>query len=1183
MKIKVTNVLKSLFFLSACGLSCNVLSNETLVYQVTQGSDDAEEKIADPESMGQVELGSSDLELGQERSSSESAQLVGVRFQGIQIPKGTKIVSAYLQFTTDEDKNNNPAIYTISGHASDSSPTFSEALNNISSRERTGANVIWADLADWEERGERSSKQRTPNLAAVVQEIINRDGWQSGNALSFLIQGDGRRVAESYEGSVWHLDGLNDYAVQLVISIPRETRYRINARHNDAEERVDTGKVSVKSSDLELGWETENADKAQIVGLRFEDVGVPQNAQILSASIQFAQDENKNNNPFAMTVWGEANANPQVYKKQRNNISERAKTISSVNWSGVPDWNNKHEAGDNQRTPDLTTIVQELVNAEEWQEGNSMAFILTGNGTRTAESFDGKSDLAPLLKVKFIGESKAASVGKVRLAWNADPASTMTVIWDQLQGSNSRLHLGLYDGENCPTDTAAYSRTVAPHKTNSTYGMNNTIVRLTGLQPETAYRFMISDSANQSECMWFRTAPNTPKAFSYITGGDTKSSGNALEVGRWSNRLVAKLRPLFVMFTGDFNSGNGTNGASWRQWLNDWSILTKSSDGQMYPLLAVHGNHEDGDFEALNKLFDAGNPDPQQSEPYVYGALSFGGNLMRVYSLNSQLYKNGMIEAHDQQNRWFKQDLIDSQNVNLRIAGYHKPMRPHTRAKSEGNYLVNDWAALFDNYDMHVVYESDTHNHVLTFPIRLAEEGETGDMNFIRDDANGTIHVGEGSWGATPRNNNDDKSWTLDSASMNQVKINYVYPAQGENPARIEIRSVKTAEYINGELINYTENVAENTESNRFVIPEGAQVRNIPFYGEYISYPFQPVVGDVPQAPVNMRAEATGYFSVHINWENVAEPSTVKHIQIERKIGETGEWTLLDGSLSADTTRYSQDNLRDNTTYYYHVRATNIFGFSEWSNEIAVTTPRDPRVKLELQEGVGDYSGNTVLAIASGSPDTNFTDPELSIDMNTSDYGDSGASIGLIKFSDIYTKLPANAVIESAQIRTYVTSSSNGPVSLHRMLKDWTTESASWNSFDNGIQADNSEAVVEADSTLSDIDSGMFVYFNVTKSLKAWQANPSSNFGWAILNASGDGWDFTTDQFDTTDMRPKLTVFYRIQGDVNGDGAIDRPDLISMRNYLRQTAEACPVCDLDNDGMITSVDLRRLVLLIRRQ
>jgi hypothetical protein len=50
--------------------------------------------------------------------------------------------------------------------------------------------------------GEAAEAQRTPNLAAIVQELVNQPGWSSGQALVLLITGTGERVAEAYDGEV---------------------------------------------------------------------------------------------------------------------------------------------------------------------------------------------------------------------------------------------------------------------------------------------------------------------------------------------------------------------------------------------------------------------------------------------------------------------------------------------------------------------------------------------------------------------------------------------------------------------------------------------------------------------------------------------------------------------------------------------------------------------------------------------------------------------------------------------------------------------------------------------------------------------------------------------------------------------------------------------------------------------
>jgi hypothetical protein len=660
--------------------------------------------------------------------------------------------------------------------------------------------------------------------------------------------------------------------------------------------------------------------------------------------------------------------------------------------------------------------------------------------------------------------------------------------------------------------------------------MHNHFAKLSGLTQDAAYRFVIADSEGVGECMWFRTAPASPQAFSYISGGDTKSSGNALQAGRWSNQMVAKLRPLFVFFTGDYNSGDGTDDARWQQWITDWSTGTRSSDGRMYPIIAVHGNHEDGDFEVLYNLFGAGNADPATTQDYDYYSLTFAGNLLHVISLNSQFFLNGMTDVHQAQLTWLEDDLEAHSDDTFKIAGYHKPIRPHTSTKAENDQEL-PWADLFDEYDLTIAYESDTHNHKITFPLTRSD-ADGNDMKFVRDDDFGVLYVGEGSWGATPRVNDDDKSWTLDSESMNQIKWNHVHPADGETPARIDIHTVVTARYEEGDLVNYVEGVGEVSEDAPFVQPEGITLHSAPFYGEVISVPFQALSGEPPAAPTDLAGEATSYTDIAIEWTNAEDPANVSSISVERKVGGDGSWEAQ-ANLEPDTTSFSQSDLNDGTDYFYRVRANNVFGSSDWSNEAPVSTPLDDRLRVVLSEGTAGYDKNLVIAIASAAPDQSFTGETLSFDQSTSDYGGPGSSHGLIRFDGLFGTdglLSEGAAITGATLRFRTASSTDGPVGLHRMLQTWNGD-GTWNSFGgDGVQADALEAASAADDSKPNLQGGTFSTFDVTSSLQAW-AEGEENNGWLILNQSGDGWDIATDLYsgtDFSDRRPRLTVYYEL-------------------------------------------------------
>ncbi|MGB5538984.1 MAG: DNRLRE domain-containing protein, partial [Gammaproteobacteria bacterium] len=159
--------------------------------RVATGNDDAEERV----SSGNIDLTSSDLEL---ISDGGNAQLVGMRFTGVAVPNGATISNAWIQFKVDET-NTGATNVNIQGETSDSALQFTTTNSNISSRGRTTASIPWAPVS-WTTVGEAGPDQRTPDISAVIQEIVNRPGWASGNDMVMIITGSGERTAESYNG-----------------------------------------------------------------------------------------------------------------------------------------------------------------------------------------------------------------------------------------------------------------------------------------------------------------------------------------------------------------------------------------------------------------------------------------------------------------------------------------------------------------------------------------------------------------------------------------------------------------------------------------------------------------------------------------------------------------------------------------------------------------------------------------------------------------------------------------------------------------------------------------------------------------------------------------------------------------------------------------------------------------------
>jgi hypothetical protein len=355
------------------------LVSGTVNIRISDDENDAEEYI----STGSVDLGSTDLELGYEGGN---AQIVGIRFPNVQIPRGATITNAYIQFYCDEETSG-AATFNIKGEYRVLSEPFSTSDHNLSSRERTTAGVTWSGVPDW---NQAHDAHQTPDISAIVQEIIERDfplKWNSGNPMTFLITGSGTRTAESHNGTsseapLLHIEYTSD-AVER----------RVSGGDNDAEEEP-SGWVYMNSTDLEM---VRDGSDDQFVGIRFQDIEVPQGALITNAYITFMVDET-DSEATNLIIYGEASDDANAFVSTDWNISERARTGQEVQWNNVPAWDT---VGDLYSTPDLSAIVQEIVGRAGWQSGNDMAFIIRGSGVRTAESYDGMPGGAPLLHIEF--------------------------------------------------------------------------------------------------------------------------------------------------------------------------------------------------------------------------------------------------------------------------------------------------------------------------------------------------------------------------------------------------------------------------------------------------------------------------------------------------------------------------------------------------------------------------------------------------------------------------------------------------------------------------------------------------------------------------------------------------------------------------------------------------------------
>jgi len=183
--------------------------------RVSSGSDDAEQNV----SGGGMDLSSSDLEI----FDDGGLQVIGLRFVDIPIPKGAIVDNAFVEITCDETKGGTqPVSVLIEGELNPNPLTFANVTKNITNRPATTAKVVWVPV-NWTEEGQTA---RSSDITSIIQEIIDQDGWASGNALVLILRDNpnnpskGVRCAESASdpanAPLLHIEFRGKYAVEPI-------------------------------------------------------------------------------------------------------------------------------------------------------------------------------------------------------------------------------------------------------------------------------------------------------------------------------------------------------------------------------------------------------------------------------------------------------------------------------------------------------------------------------------------------------------------------------------------------------------------------------------------------------------------------------------------------------------------------------------------------------------------------------------------------------------------------------------------------------------------------------------------------------------------------------------------------------------------------------------------------------
>ncbi len=315
------------------------------------------------------------------------------------------------------------------------------------------------------------------------------------------------------------------------------------------------------------------------------------------------------------------------------------------------------------------------------------------------------------------------------LTWESqDTARTQTIVFQTLnEASDPRVELSL---------GAAGKTKILPSKTIKLPGLTRHVhkVTLSGLTPNTTYTFRAGDTRyGMSAWRKFRTLPADGSPLKIVTGGDMYRHPETVQL------LVAgaKQEPDVALIGGDIAYADGrlSRIRFWDDWLDNWATHLERQDGRLVPMILAIGNHE------VNGAFGQRASQapfyfaffPQGAKPYFVRRLGADIDLVVLDS--------GHVTSHKAQVPFLEESLKNSR-ARFRVALYHVPCYPTHRSFNDpySKQGRQHWVPLFDRYHVQLALENHDHVFKRTFPLKA---------NKI--DSSGTVYLGDGCWGRTPR------------------------------------------------------------------------------------------------------------------------------------------------------------------------------------------------------------------------------------------------------------------------------------------------------------------------------------------------------------------------------------------------------------------------------------------------
>ncbi len=196
--------------LDPTGLEYPIEIDPTLDLQVGASSDDCRRRLT----TSLWGLTAANIIVGNAAGASDKRFGGGMRFTGITIPQGSPVTTSYLTGRAPDSEPVNTTNSRISAEDVDDAPTFADSAATFDARfaAHTTARIDWDAIPAWT----AGTDYNSPEVKTVIQEIVDRVGWVSGNDIVIFWEDFDDRSTATGAHRYWHsYDGSATYAPKL--------------------------------------------------------------------------------------------------------------------------------------------------------------------------------------------------------------------------------------------------------------------------------------------------------------------------------------------------------------------------------------------------------------------------------------------------------------------------------------------------------------------------------------------------------------------------------------------------------------------------------------------------------------------------------------------------------------------------------------------------------------------------------------------------------------------------------------------------------------------------------------------------------------------------------------------------------------------------------------------------------